>query len=300
MDLVSFQQFMATVGSLAGLTFVICSMLAMGFTLAWRQILQPLRDLRMVVMALLVGFVLVPLVALALAWALPLPEEMAAGLVLVGFCAGCPFLPKLAMVAKGDRALSVGLMVLLMVATIALAPLALPVLVEGVDVSAWELAQSLIVLLLLPLTAALLVNARYPKVAESLAPAMAQAANLSLALLLVAVFVAYFDYLVEVIGTTAIIASLVFVPAAFAIGWLLGGKDPEKRKVLALAAGYRNISAALAIGATAFEGPDVLVMVLVVSLVGLIVMMVAAGEMGRRSGARAGGEKPPGPVPPPI
>jgi len=43
----------------------------------------------------------------------------------------------------------------------------------------------------------------------------------------------------------------------------------------------------LAIGATAFEGPDVLVMVLVVSLVGLIVMMVIAGELGRRSAAQS-------------
>ena len=287
MDLVSFQEFMATVGSLAGLTFVVCSMLAMGFTLTWRQIAQPLKDVRMVGAALLVGFVLVPLLALVLAWALPLPEEMTAGLVLVGFCAGCPFLPKLAQVAKGDKALSVGLMVLLMVATIVLAPLVLPVLVEGVDVSAWELARSLVLLLLLPLVAALLVNARYAKVAESLAPAVAQAANLSLALLLVAVFVAYFDYLAGVIGTTAIIASLLFVLGAFTIGWLLGGKDHERRKVLALAAGYRNISAALAIGATAFEGPDVLVMVLVVSLVGLIVMMIIAGELGRRSAAQS-------------
>lgn len=280
---------MATIGTVTGLAFVVCSMLSMGFSLTIRQIVEPLRDLRMVASALLVGFVLVPLLALLLIWLFPLPEDLAAGLLLVGFCAGCPFLPKLAQVAKGDMALSVGLMVLLMMATIALAPLALPFLIEDLDIGAWELARSLIFLLLIPLAASLLVKARYGAVADRLAPLMAQVANISLAILVIAVFVAYFDYLASVVGTTAILVSIAFVLLAFAIGWALGGRDADKRKVLALGAGYRNVSAALAIGATSFEGVNELIMVLVVSLVGMVLLMVIGGELGRRQPAVSGG-----------
>jgi BASS family bile acid:Na+ symporter len=279
---------MATIGTLAGLAFVVCSMLAMGFSLTWRQIVEPLKDLKMVATALLVGFVLVPLLALLLIWIFPLNDELATGLLLVGFCAGCPFLPKLVQVAKGDLALSVGLMVLLMIATIALAPLVLPLLLDEVDIVAWELARSLILLLLLPLVAAILVKARYDSVADRLAPLMAQVANISLALLVIAVFVAYFDYLASVVGTTAILVSIIFVLVAFAMGWFLGGRDPEKRKVLAFGAGYRNVSAALAIGATSFEDINVLIMVLVVSVVGMLLLMVIGGELGRRKTSRDG------------
>jgi BASS family bile acid:Na+ symporter len=279
---------MASIGTVVGLSFVVCSMLSMGLSLTWRQIVEPLRDLRMVASALLVGFVLVPLLVLLLIWVFPLPEELAAGFLLVGFCAGCPFLPKLAQVAKGDKALSVGLMVLLMMATIALAPIVLPFLIDDLDIGAWELARSLIFLLLIPLAAALLVKARYGTVADRLAPLMAQVANFSLAILIIAVFVAYFDYLVSVVGTTAILVSFVFVLLAFAIGWALGGRDHGKRKVLALGAGYRNVSAALAIGATSFEGVNELIMVLVVSLVGMVVLMVIGGELGRRQPSESG------------
>ncbi|MCU0861247.1 MAG: hypothetical protein MUE65_02895, partial [Methanomassiliicoccales archaeon] len=81
----------------------------------------------------------------------------------------------------------------------------------------------------------------------------------------------------------------VFVLLAFAIGWALGGRDANKRKVLALGAGYRNVSAALAIGATSFEGVNELIMVLVVSLVGMVVLMIVGGELGRRTPSKPEG-----------
>ncbi|MEM0449086.1 MAG: hypothetical protein QW520_04625 [Methanomassiliicoccales archaeon] len=281
-DMVSIKEFMASIGTVMGLAFVVCSMLSMGFSLTLRQILQPLRDFRMVASALLVSFVLVPLLALFLIWAFPLPEDLAAGFLIVAFCAGCPFLPKLAHVAKGDMALSVGLMVLLMMATIVLAPLVLPLLIDDLDIGAWELARSLITLLLLPLAFSLFVKARYGEVADRLAPLMAQVANFSLAILVIAVFVAYFDYLASVIGTTAILVSLVFALLAFALGWGMGGRDVNKKKVLALGAAYRNVSAALAIGATSFEGINELVMILVVSLMGMVILMLIGGELAKR------------------
>ena len=44
--------------------------------------------------------------------------------------------------AKGDMAFSVGLMVLLMVVTVAYMPLVLPVLIDGVEVEAWDMKGS--------------------------------------------------------------------------------------------------------------------------------------------------------------
>ena len=56
-------------------------------------------------------------------------------------------------------ALSVGLMVLLMVVTIVYLPIVLPLLLQGVAVNPMDIAQSLVVMMLLPLAIGLLVNA---------------------------------------------------------------------------------------------------------------------------------------------
>ena len=51
------------IAKLAGLLFVVTSMLAMGLNLTMAQIVQPLKNVRLVILALLANFVLVPLLA---------------------------------------------------------------------------------------------------------------------------------------------------------------------------------------------------------------------------------------------
>ena len=90
--------------------FVVSSMLAMGLGLTIREIIAPLRNARLVLLALLANFVLMPLGALTLAKLLWLDNPFAVGLLVLGCAAGAPFLPKLAELAKGNLAFSVGAM----------------------------------------------------------------------------------------------------------------------------------------------------------------------------------------------
>jgi BASS family bile acid:Na+ symporter len=147
--------------TVAMLSFVVSSMLAMGSGLTIRQIIEPLRDARLVLLALLANFVLMPLGALALAKVLWLDDPFAVGLLVLGCAAGAPFLPKLAELAKGNLAFSVGAMVLLMVVTVGYLPVVMPLLLPGVTVDPWNIARSLILLMLLPLAAGLALKVRY-------------------------------------------------------------------------------------------------------------------------------------------
>ena len=154
-------EILETLAMLSVLVFVISSMLSMGLSLTIKQIIDPLRNVRLVVLALVANFILVPVVAYALTLILPLNESITIGLILLSTAAGAPFLPKLVEVAKGNIAFSVGLMVLLMVVTIIYLPLVLPLLLSGVQVNPWDIAQSLIVMMLIPLAIGLFINARY-------------------------------------------------------------------------------------------------------------------------------------------
>jgi bile acid:Na+ symporter, BASS family len=137
--------------TVAMLSFVVSSMLAMGSGLTVSQISEPLRNTRLVLLALVANFVVMPLGALALAKMLSLDEPFGVGLLLLGCAAGAPFLPKLAELARGNLAFAVGAMVLLMVTTVVYLPIILPLLLPGVTVNAWVIARSLILLMLLPL-----------------------------------------------------------------------------------------------------------------------------------------------------
>lgn len=274
--------------TLAMLCFVISSMLAMGMGLSIAEIVGPLRDLRLILLALVANFVLMPLVALGLATVLRLDEPLGAGLLVLGCAAGAPFLPKLAELAKGNLPFAVGTMVLLMVTTVAYMPIVLPLLLEGVSVNPGKMAQSLILLMLLPLGVGLVLKARYTRFVEKVKPGFDRFSNISLILLVLVITAANVNKVLQVFGTRGILAGLLFIGLGVGIGWLLGGPQDDTRRVLGLATGQRNIAAALVVASQSFSDPQVVVMVVVVAIVGLIVLMPFSSSLGRRSMATAG------------
>src|SRR5881409_3119273 len=180
------------------LAFVVSSMLAVGLSLTIRQIVDPLRNGKLVFLALLANFVLMPLGALAIARILRLDQPLGIALLLLGAAAGAPFLPKLAGMAKGNLAFAVGLMVLLMVLTVAYMPLVLPPILEGVSVDAAKIARSLVILMLIPLGVGLAVKARYESAAARAKPVFDRVSSLGLVLLIALMTVTNFDKVLDV------------------------------------------------------------------------------------------------------
>ena len=278
-------EILVTIASLALNLFVITSMLAMGMSLTVKQILDPLRNVRLVVFALVGNFILVPALAWLLTVILPMGQPQATALILVGACAGAPFLPKLAQMAKGNLALSVGMMVMLMVVTIFYAPLILPLLLPGAQVDVAAIAQSLILLMLLPLAIGLLVKWRYSDTAAGWQQHLSQASTYSLLVLIVDGLLLQFRNIIGAIGSWLILGTLVLVVGGLLIGYFLSfGNQAANRKVIALGTGQRNLSAALLVGAS-FGDPETLVMTLVAALVLQVVLIVVGGELGKRQTA---------------
>ena len=266
-------ELLSKAATVAMLTFVVSSMLAMGAGLTVSQISDPLRNARLVMLALLANFVLMPLGALALAKVLWLDEPFGVGLLLLGCAAGAPFLPKLAELAKGNLAFAVGAMVLLMVVTVGYLPMVLPLLLPGVTVDPWQIARSLVLLMLLPLATGLALKARYGDLAARMKPALDWISNASLILLVSLITAANIDKVLQVFGTRGILAGLLFIALGLGTGWLLGGPNADTKRVMALGTGQRNIAAALVVASQSFSDPKVIVMVIVVAIVGLIILM---------------------------
>ena len=268
--------------TVAMLSFVVSSMLAMGTGLTVGEIVAALRNHRLIMVALLANFVLMPLGALTLAKVLWLDEPLGVGLLLLGCAAGAPFLPKLAQLSRGNLPFAVGAMVLLMIITVGYLPIVLPLLLPEVTVNPAKIAQSLIVLMLFPLGAGLFIRARYGGFSAYIKPYLDRLSSISLVLLILLISIVNFDKVLQVFGTRGILAGLLFIAFGCLMGWLLGGPGDDTRRVLALGTGQRNIAAALVVGSQSFTDQGVTVMVVVVAIIGLVTLMPLAGMFGRR------------------
>ena len=278
-------EILAVMTQVGMLLFVVGGMAAMGLSLTVSRIVTPLRDARMVVLLLLANFVVVPAVAIAAARLLPMEQDAATAVVLVGCVAGAPFLPKLAQLAKADVALAVGSMVLLMVVTVGYAPIVVPLVIPGVTVDPLAVAQSLVLFMLIPLGIGLLIRARLSELADAWVGPVGQASTVGLLLgITSALFVSWQD-VIGAIGTWIFVGVAIVLVAGLVSGWLAGVSRPGDSALLGLATAQRNIAAAIVVATTI--GGDVVVLTLVGALVMPIVLIVLAGAIGKRVDAPA-------------
>lgn len=271
-----------TLVQVSALVFVLASMLAMGLSLTIPQIIAPLKNMRLVLVALALNFVAVPLLAWGIQAVMSLDQDLYSGLVLVATAAGAPFLPKLAQAAKGDVALSVGLMTMLMVLTVVYMPVALPMFLSDVEVSAWDIASSLITMMLFPLGIGLFMKARWPGTADTLQPHMSQASTFAILFLVVGGIILAWSDIVDLVGTGGLLAAVVFLVAALGLGYVSGGSDPATRSVLGLGTAQRNLSAAMVVGAQNFSS-EALTYVIVIALIGLAMLLPIGAELGKHA-----------------
>lgn len=278
-------EIISSVNSAFTLAFVVTSMFGLGLALTVRDLLAPLRNVRLVAAILAINFMLLPAVAWLLTRVLPLEADLKTGLILMSAVAGAPLAIKASQIAHGDPVLAGSLVTLQVVLTVLYLPAALPFLIPGIAVDAVGIALPLFLEILLPLGMGLVMNARYDEEAEMTQPVMADIANISLTLMLV-LNLGNIPWVLGLVGTGAFAGALVIILSGLAAGYLLGGPDRRVRKTLALTSAQRNYAAAFVLAQGSFAGqPAVFLMLLSASLVSMAVVLVVAGEFGRREKA---------------
>ena len=276
-------ELLTVIAQVAGLLGIVGSMLGMGLGLTFSQIAEPLKNARLVVLALLANFVLVPLLAYGISLIIPLDDALKIGLMVVALSAGAPFLVLEARAAKANLALAVGLMTLLMVVTIFYLPLVLPLLLTGIEVDAAAIAKSLIVLMLIPLILGLLVRSGSPETAQHWQPTMNKIGSLGIMILLVVGLGLNAANVISLIGTGGFLALLLFIAGSLVIGFAIGGRDKGTRTVTGLGTAQRNVSAAIVVALANFAGTNAVPFVLVASILIPLILLTMAKRLGARS-----------------
>jgi BASS family bile acid:Na+ symporter len=92
----------------------------------------------------------------------------------------------------------------------------------------------------------------------------------------------HFRSVVDVLGTYAILAAVVFTALCACVGWLLGGPGANTRGVLALGTAQRNIAAAFVVAGQNFSDPKVVVMITVVMIAAFAVLVPLSRALAKR------------------
>ena len=258
----------------AVIIFAITSMLALGFSLPRKDIPGPLQGKKLVLLLLIANFILVPLVAYLLVTGLKLPEGLSIGLVLMGAAAGVPFLPRIVQVGGDNYTLAGVISLFLTVLSVLYISFLLPALLPGVKVDLLVIIPALVLLLLVPLATGLLVRSRREPAAIRFGPWLSKISYAAIIVSFGAVFLVYYKELHQMVGSMGFIAAVVFILVVFGIGWIFGGNDPGKNKVLAFGTAQRNLAIAAVLAVLCFPDHSVLVMVMVTGVIGMVLLVL--------------------------
>jgi bile acid:Na+ symporter, BASS family len=274
--------------------FMAGNLLELGLRLDLKKAMTGLRDLRFVTLSLLWAFVLCPALAYLLGIALPLTEPYAMGLLLLGLAPCAPLLPGMVDKAHGDVNYAASFMLLASAGTVVYMPIAVPLLVKGLSVSAWTVAQPMLFLVMIPLLVGIAVQRWRPATASFLQPWVKKITGVDTLLMLLVVVVMYGMGFVGAIGTWAILAQVLFYTLTIVASYALAfGVAPRRKSVMTLGLSTRNCGAALApLLVAKGVAPEATVMVTLgipmMVLFSAIAARVFAGRVGPADAARPG------------
>jgi BASS family bile acid:Na+ symporter len=252
-------------------------MFGTGLKLTLQEIWQPLANTRLVIFSLITNFLLVPVFVYLLLTVVSVTEPVKDGLMIMALASGPPALPKLAQIVKGNLAFATGLMMLLMLGTVFYLPITLPFFIEGVHINPWDIGKPLIFMMIIPLVIGLsikLIKFESEDIVIKLQAITFQLSNFGLLLGLGVRLIVHFNEILLLLKTGVIFICAVFIIFSFSVGYLLGGPGVDTQRVLGVGTAQRNFAAALLVGTSNFDDPNVVSIIMVTSLLMMVSVLV--------------------------
>ena len=250
-------------------------MFSVGLELDLVRLRAALRRRGLLLGVTLLNFVAVPLLGLATAHAIALPDPVRIGLVLAAVCPGGGTGTLLTRTAAGDLELSVVLLGIFTVLAVPLVPALTVALVPGESVSLGPLLRTLVVFQLLPLGVGLGLRRTRPPLAARAIRLARPLSNGIFGALVLGLLVTK-GHLVPEVGIGGLAADAIVVVGSLALPLALSA-TPADRAALSLTSGVRNLSLALLLSSAFFSSLttlSVLTYGLVMYLVGVPIALV--------------------------
>lgn len=263
--------------------FVVSQMANVGLTQQPQKILQHLKKRRFLLRMLIANFIVVPALMYFAVGVTGIEHPYATRLVIFSLVAGAPLLIKLT--AKSRNDISAGATVqmvqmVLMVATIGVLPLALPRVLDGVSVSAWAIAQPLLLQMLLPLALGMVVAGALTTVAAAIQPWIARLSTIALYGMLISTVLGHLSALTDLALWGALALGILVLLLAFLIGHGMGDNSSSMSDIGGLGTAQRNTAAGIIAARSGFpQDPLVFVTVAMLNTLMMFVLLAVASHL---------------------
>lgn len=245
-----------TFGTLLLRAGIVVIMFSMGLQITGLQVVAAVRQRRLMAKVLLANVVLLPLLALVVAKLTNMPDEIAAGFLIVSVAPGATLTPKLAEIARADLSIAVSMTFVLALLSIVTTPVMAGLLLPdslGIRFDPANVIRILITFQLVPLLSGLAVHHWRPGAARRLRQPSIQLSNL-LFFAVVAFYVIRDADSFGALPLASVAAMALMTFFSMIAGWQMGGPDKATRQTLALGTSVEFTGLALLIVAVSFPG----------------------------------------------
>lgn len=259
--------------------FVFLTMFNVGLTQTMEDFSQHFFEWRFYLRMLFVNFLISPLVMWLLLQVVSLSRPLEIGLIIFSMAAGAPFVIKLTQYSEHDVALGATLMVVLVLFTSAFIPVALPLILPGIDIDGWGIFISLVRQLVLPIFLGMVLKRFAARFVEKIQPWIGKLSNITLWVVVVGILVGELEGLLEILGQGAILASVLFILVLCVLGYFIAGKSDKDhlQDLGALGSGQRNTAACMIIASSNFSDiPEILLIITIANTLGIIMLVYIA------------------------
>jgi BASS family bile acid:Na+ symporter len=278
--------------------FLVSTMLAIGLTVTWTEILTAVRGRHLMGRILLANLVLIPIVGYLLILIFPLSPGIKLGIALLALAPGGLTAIQFTDKVKGNLAFTAAVAFVLTLLSIAVTPILIKIflpLETGLNLPFMRIILFVLLYLLLPLVVGFGIRSGSEKTAKGLGKIMLIVSNISFVATILLTSAVKKEAM-GAVGTTTLLAMLAFIIFSMIIGWWMGGPGKGDRRVLAIATNMRNAGLSLLVAMRMFpeSGADVGV----IAFMGLMVppnmlFTVYHSVKERRRGKRGRGTKGP-------
>jgi predicted Na+-dependent transporter len=240
--------------------FVAVVMLSIGLRTSGGELLDILRDRRLLVRTLVVNCAVIPAVGFLLVHIFPLSYEARIGILLLAAIPGTPIALQFTRQAKTRLAFGAALTFVLSLVSIAITPLVIatmPEMVRHDQKPLLFLLGSIALYVALPLGVGVWAAKRVPNVASKLVLPLGALATVAFLFLMWETRLMRHQAFDAIRGGGAILAMFLLLVLSMALGWLIGGPDRETRRVVATSTGMRSVIIVLYIARFCFPGSNV-------------------------------------------
>ena len=259
------------------LIYVVSGMLALGLSQTVKQIIEPLKNIRMTISAIVASYIIIPLLAATIARLFGLDPTLRYGLVLLSMAAGAEIGPIFTAKSNANVSLAGGILAMSIAITIIYIPVMIGVFLPDVEVDVKHLVLKLVLTIVAPLLLGLFIRSRFEKAAHKAEKYLHLISRLFVVLLLLTLIGLYYKPFIGLFGTYTLLAGVIYIVVAFGIGYVLGW--PERGSMLAMGYmhGARNASVAVIAATSAFgDQPNVMMMIATMVILMLAILILVS------------------------